>query len=44
MLNLLAETVLLTMMGMRVSGQASVPFYEELHYFKKSNGTVGSDV
>ena len=42
MLNLLAETVLLTMMGMQVMGQSSVPLYEELHYFKKSNGTVGS--
>jgi DNA mismatch repair protein MutS2 len=42
LLHLLGETVLLGMMGMHVMGNAYVPLYEELHFFKKSNGTVGS--
>ncbi|MBT4604965.1 hypothetical protein HOC01_04955 [archaeon] len=41
-LHLIAESQLLTMMGLFVQGEVEVPLYEEIHFFKKSNGTVGS--
>ncbi len=42
LLNLIVETHLLALMGFFVEGEVSVSFYDEIHYFKKSSGTMGS--
>ncbi len=42
LLNLITETHLLAMMGLFVEGEAEVPLYQEMYYFKKSSGTAGS--
>ncbi len=41
LLNLITETHLLAMMGLFVEGEAEIALYDEIHYFKKSSGTVG---
>lgn len=42
LLNLLLETQLLTQMGLYVKGAAQVRLYDQIHFFSKSSGTVGS--
>lgn len=42
MLYLLMETQLLTQMGLYVQGAAQVRLYDQIHFFSKSSGTVGS--
>ncbi len=42
LLHLIAESQLLSMMGLYVFGEVELPLYSEIHFFKKSNGTVGS--
>ena len=42
LLNLLLETQLLAQMGLYVKGAAQVRVYDQIHFFSKSSGTVGS--
>jgi len=41
-LQLLCETQLLAQMGLMVKGVCQVPLYDNIHFFTKSSGTVGS--
>ncbi|MBT4446431.1 hypothetical protein HOC96_04250 [archaeon] len=42
LLQLLCETQLLAQMGLMVKGVCQVPLYDNIHFFTKSSGTVGS--
>ncbi len=42
LLQLMCETQLLAQMGLFVRGVCQVPLYENIHFFTKSSGTVGS--